>query len=184
MSEPYVGEVRLFANTYVPEGWVLCNGNALSTQVYPQLYAVIGNLYGGNQTSFNVPNLNGRVAIGTGALGTKNYQCGNTDGVDSVALTMTTMPAHTHQLQKKNTTATGPDGKTAVPDAKSDLGGLSSTAGTSYSAVLPTGPANTALHASTLGLAGAATVTPHENRQPFLGLYFAIATTGMFPIHS
>jgi microcystin-dependent protein len=114
-------------------------------------------------------------------LGTKVYNSGKTDGVESVTLDMASMPAHTHQLQKKNTSATGPDGKTAVPDNKSDLGGLSSTAGGSYFAVLPTGPANTALNASTLGAAGAASVASHENRQPFLGLYFAIATEGVFP---
>jgi microcystin-dependent protein len=186
MSDPFVGEVRIFANTYVPDGWVPCDGRVLPILSYQALNAVIGNLYTSNpsSTTFNVPNLNGRIAIApgvaSGGAGTTSYIIGHTDGVDSVGLDVNHIPSHTHQLQKKNTNVAGPSGKTAVPNIVSDLGGLSTTDSVSYSALIPGGTPNTTLHPSTLGAFGGAVA--HENRQPYLGLYFAIAYTGLFPV--
>jgi microcystin-dependent protein len=182
MSDPFIGEVRIFANNYVPQDWLPCDGRSLPVQAYTPLYAVIGNLYGGNNVNFNLPNLNGRVAVGSGLVshnaGTISYAVGNIDGVETVTLDLNHTPAHTHQLQKKTTSAGGA-GKTAVPSALSDLGGLSATTGASYSAVIANGPPNTSLSPTTLGAAGGSGA--HENRQPYLGLYFAIATVGEFP---
>jgi len=187
MSDPFIGEVRIFANSYVPDGWVLCDGRALSVANYQPLYAVLRGAYGysAQQNTFNVPNLNGRVAIGSGqasaGAGITNYVVAQTDGVEGVVIDWAHTPPHTHQLQKKNTSAAGAAGKTAVPSAVSDLGGLSTSASVSYNAVIPNGGPNTTLAPSTLGAVAGGT-TAHENRQPYLALYFAIAYTGVYPV--
>lgn len=59
--ETYVGQLQMFAFGFTPGdygGWVLCNGQSLSVDEYQVLYSLIANYYGGNTTSFNVPNLN------------------------------------------------------------------------------------------------------------------------------
>jgi len=187
MSDPFVGEVRLFANTFVPDGWLLCDGRLLqvSDPNYQILFAVIGGMYSQTQssTSFNVPNLMGRVAIGAGQAsggGVTNYAVGNKDGVEQVTVNTSNMPPHTHQLQKKNTSVAGAAGKTAVPSLSSDLGGLSTTTSVSYNAVISNGTPNTTLTPGTLG--GAGSSASHENRQPYLSLFYAIAYQGMFPV--
>ncbi len=106
MAEAYVGEIRLIAFNYAPEGWLLCQGQEVSISQYQALYALIGTTYGGNGTNtFKLPDLRGRVPVqcGQGPLGSTSWgQVGGT-GATSIpvvsALTITSinqLPAHTH----------------------------------------------------------------------------------------
>ncbi len=62
MSEQYLSEIRMFSFGFAPKGWVLCNGQILPINQYQALFALIGTTYGGNgQTTFALPNLQGRV---------------------------------------------------------------------------------------------------------------------------
>ncbi len=74
MSQPFVGEIRLFPYNFAPLGWLDCNGQTLQISEYETLYALIGTTYGGDgAVTFMLPNLSGRVPIhqGTGpGLGT------------------------------------------------------------------------------------------------------------------
>lgn len=67
-SEPMLGEIRLFAGDYVPEGWALCDGEMLEIDEYRELYTVIGDTYGSDtEDFFGLPDLRGRVPVGSGS---------------------------------------------------------------------------------------------------------------------
>lgn len=61
-----VGAVIPFAGSTAPDGWLLCDGSAVSRSDYARLYAVISTTYGtgDGSTTFNVPDMQGRVAVG------------------------------------------------------------------------------------------------------------------------
>lgn len=64
MSESYVGEIRMFAGNFAPNGWAFCNGQTLNISENEVLFALIGTTYGGDgQTTFNLPDLRGRIPI-------------------------------------------------------------------------------------------------------------------------
>lgn len=95
------GEVRMFAGTSPPAGgWLLCRGQEVSRTTYADLYAIIGNTYGtGNGTStFNLPNLKGRVAVGLDSGQTEFDTLGKTGGAKTHTLTAAEMPAHVHRV--------------------------------------------------------------------------------------
>jgi len=97
MSDPYVGEIRMFGGNFAPAGWSFCDGSSLSISENEVLYQLIGTTYGGDgQSTFNVPDLRGRVPVhqGTGAGG--NYQTGQTGGAEQVTLTSQQLPVHNH----------------------------------------------------------------------------------------
>ena len=68
MSEPFVGEIRMFGGTFAPMGWFLCDGRTLQISQYQTLFALIGNTYGGDGVNnFNLPDLRGRIPVDQGA---------------------------------------------------------------------------------------------------------------------
>src|SRR4051812_3519497 len=68
MSDPILGMIMLWPGNWVPYGWALCDGTQMPIQQNSALFTILGTLYGGNgSTTFNLPNLNGRVAVGTSA---------------------------------------------------------------------------------------------------------------------
>ncbi|WP_431484195.1 phage tail protein [Pseudomonas solani] len=94
---PNVGEIRGFAGAAAPAGWLLCEGQVLSTTEHPELFAVIGNVYGGDGIdTFALPNSAGRVMRGA-TSGTGNA-LGSTGGADSITLGTNQLPSHTHAL--------------------------------------------------------------------------------------
>ena len=88
------GIVIPFAGSIAPQGWLLCDGSAVSRTTYAALFAVIGTTYGSGDgsTTFNIPNLSGRVVIGT----SQSHALGTTGGSETVTLTADQIPAHTH----------------------------------------------------------------------------------------
>jgi microcystin-dependent protein len=74
-----IGTIILFAGDFAPQGWMYCNGTALSIQQYGALYSILGLTYGGDGTSeFNLPNLVGPTSAGN-TLPVNYIMC--TDGV-------------------------------------------------------------------------------------------------------
>jgi microcystin-dependent protein len=93
------GTVVTFAGSVAPGGWLICNGDAVSRTTYQILYDVIGTIYGvGNGlTTFNLPDLRGRSALGAGqGSGLSNRPLATTGGNESHTLTTSELPAHTH----------------------------------------------------------------------------------------
>jgi len=96
--DPILGMIILWGNPRIPNGWVPCDGRQLSIQQYTALFSLIGTYYGGNgTTTFNVPDLRSRVAVGIGqGAGLSSYALAEQGGVESVALTQAQLPAHNH----------------------------------------------------------------------------------------
>src|ERR1700677_4808089 len=101
MSQPFVGEIRMFGGNFAPRGWAFCNGQTLPISQNAALFSLLGTTYGGNGSStFMLPNLQGQVPIHWGAspYGTQ-YTVGETGGLANVTLTVAQIPAHSHQAQ-------------------------------------------------------------------------------------
>src|ERR1035437_8259510 len=100
MSDPYVGEIRMFGGNFAPAGWMFCSGQLLPISEYETLFNLIGTTYGGDgQSTFALPNLGGRVPVhqGTDSFGI-SYVLGANGGAENVTLTVAQIPAHTHAL--------------------------------------------------------------------------------------
>lgn len=88
------GSITMFAGSSAPTGYLLCQGQAVSRTTYSALFAIIGTTYGtgDGSTTFNLPNLQGKFALGKSS----SYALGSTGGASTVTLTTNQIPAHTH----------------------------------------------------------------------------------------
>src|SRR5437763_10841104 len=99
MSSPFIGEIRMFAGNFAPVGWAFCNGAILPIDQNDALFNLIGTTYGGDgQTTFALPNLQSRVPIHVGP----GFALGQSGGVESVTLTTSQIPAHSHVPQAQS----------------------------------------------------------------------------------
>src|ERR1700719_2391202 len=97
MSQPYVGEIRMFGGSFAPAGWALCLGQIMPISENDTLFNLIGTTYGGDgQTTFALPNLASRVPVHVGSNGTSTYNMADNGGVTSVTLTTNQIPVHSH----------------------------------------------------------------------------------------
>lgn len=160
MSNPFLSEIRIASFNFAPNGWALCNGQLLPINQNQALFALLGTTYGGNgTTNFALPNLQGRVPIHFG----QGFNLGQVGGTAAHTLTISELPAHTHQ-----------------PRANSNLANLGSPANNFWSGTGSyTASANVAMNSG--GILPIGGSQPHENRSPFLVLNFIIALQGIFP---
>ncbi len=168
MSSPYIGEIRMFGGNFAPVGWALCDGQSLAISQNDVLFQLIGTTYGGDgQTTFNLPDLRGRLPIHQGqGAGLSNRLIGESSGVESVTLTVNQIPSHIHAAQAQSATGNQPSPSGNVW-AASSLNQFSSS------------PANVTMHPSSIGADGGS--QPHDNFMPYLCVNFIIALFGVFP---
>ena len=131
------GSIVQFAGSTAPTGWLLCEGQAVSRTTYADLFAIIGTTYGtGNgSTTFNLPNLKGRVPVGYDSTQTEFDTMGETGGEKAVTLGLQHLPNHTHTVRVnwENTTGSGvqttyaSSGANLRIDAGSKTGGIDRT---------------------------------------------------------
>ena len=163
MADPFVGEVRLFAGTFAPQGWALCDGRLLAISQSEVLYALIGTTYGGDgQTTFGLPDLRSRCAVhqGSGSV------IGQVAGTEGVTLTAGQNPAHSHTVTALTTgTSVSPSGAVYAGNAQNFK-------------IYKPGPPSAAMNAAMVTATGG---LPHENRMPYLAVTFIIALEGVFP---
>src|ERR1051326_1409597 len=168
MGTPYVGEIRMFAGNFAPNGWMFCEGQTLPISENDVLFTLIGTTYGGDgQTTFNLPNLSSRLPVHMGTGGGSSYVIGQAAGVESVTLTTSQIPAHSH-----------------VPQANSGAGSQGSPGGGVWAQQaqnLPYSdqPPSLAMAANAIGPTGGS--QPHDNMVPFLCINFIISLFGVFP---
>src|SRR6478735_2576551 len=107
MSQPYVGEIRMFGGSFAPAGWALCQGQLMPISENDTLFTLIGTTYGGDgQETFGLPDLQGRTPVHQGTGGGQTYQIGEKGGVETVTLSTQQMPVHGHPLICNNGAAT------------------------------------------------------------------------------
>jgi microcystin-dependent protein len=168
-ATPFLGQVIPVPYNFAPNGWALCNGQLLSISQNTALFSLLGVNFGGDgKSTFGLPNLQGRTAIGAGqGTGLSNYSPGQAGGADSVTLSLNQLAAHSH-----GALAFGRGGDTNSP---SNADWARPATDTPYGSSTPPG----AMSASTISSFGGG--QPHENRQPFLVLNYIIALQGVFP---
>jgi microcystin-dependent protein len=179
--DAFTGEIRLFPFNFAPLDWAYCDGSTLSIQQYPALYSILGNTYGGTPgQNFQLPNLNGRAAMGAGnGPGLTQRPLGTAVGADVVTLVPGNIAPHTHALQVKDGT-----------DSTSSLDEPNTSAYLSQ-------PRNIRLYNTTAPVAGSPTLAvgtvgstgqltpgssaPRSTVQPFLTLAYCICLNGEYP---
>jgi len=181
MAEFYIGQVILFAGTFAPVGWVLCDGSLLPIAQYDALYSIIGTTYGGDgQTTFAVPDLRGAVPVSSGQGPSRsNYALGQTAGSESVTLTSGQMPGHTHtavpsaavNVSSQPADQTSPSGNFYGKPAV-DLYNATGGQGNTLSAAV-------ASYTTTLQLAGGS--QPLPTMSPYLAMNYCMCTDGIYP---
>jgi microcystin-dependent protein len=172
VSEPFLGEIRMFGFNFAPVGWALCHGQLLPISENTALFSLLGTTYGGDgMTTFALPNLQSRVPVHQGqGAGLSAYVAGQAGGTETVTLAVTQMPGHTHPVKASSSGALAdrPEGRVLAR---------------SGSHIYSHEPdASTVMSAKMLG--GAGEGEPHDNIQPYLVVNFCIALTGIFPSRS
>ena len=166
MSDSYVGEVRLVGFNYAPAGWAFCNGGPQSISGNNVLYNLIGTTYGGDgQSTFFLPNLQGRIPLHQGSNGSSNYVLGQVGGAEQVTLLLAQYPTHNHLLL-------------GTPNTSGSNSQSNNTVGAALPAYTSEAPAN-AMNGAMVGYSGSG--GPHENRQPFQVLNWIISLYGLYP---
>lgn len=164
MSQPYVGALMLVPYTFAPAGWAFCQGQLVPISEFETLFNLLGTTYGGDgQNTFALPDLRGRVPMHQGS----GNAMGESGGAETVTLTTSTLPAHSHSAMATNTA------QNAQTPANNVL--AQGTTQMYSSAGTPSVPMN---GASLQAVGGS---QPHENRQPYLTLNWIIALFGIYP---
>jgi len=169
MSEPFIGEIKMFAGNFAPRGFALCDGQLLAIAQNNALFSLFGTLYGGDgRTTFGLPELRGRIPIHAGqGPGLSNRNLSSRAGQEAIVVIPAQLPSHTHPLRGVNALATdaNPNGRVLAETSAIDL----------YIDDVPnTNMASTAV--TSLGGSQA-----HTNVMPFLCINFIVALTGVFP---
>jgi microcystin-dependent protein len=169
MSQPFIGEIMMFGGNFAPRGWAFCSGQLMSIADNSALFSLIGTIYGGDgQTTFALPDLRSRVPIHQGQLpGGGNYIIGQFEGDETVTLLATQLPAHTHAAS-----CNSGNGTTSAP-------ANNVWAGTPSFLQYVSGPVNTTLNLTAIGLTGGS--QPHNNVIPYLTVNYVIALEGIYP---
>lgn len=169
MSQPYIGEIRMFGGSFAPAGWMFCDGQLLPISENDALFALIGTTYGGDgQETFALPNLQSRVPVHQGS-GTSSLSAilGETGGTESVTLTTNQIPIHNHPFLVANAIGSSSlaEGQVlATPTSISMFRGATPTTPFPVVSLDPAGGSQ-----------------PHDNIQPFLCVNFIISLFGIFP---
>lgn len=169
MSEPFVGEIRMFAGSFAPRGWAFCDGQLLAVTQNDALFSLFGTIYGGDGiTTFGLPDLRGRVPLheGTGP-GLSPRRLGSKGGSEQVTLTTNQLASHSHDWNANTTDATdtNPAGKV-----------LAAPVGLRF---FEQANQNASLASSTIANTGGS--QPHSNLMPTLCVHFIVALVGIYP---
>jgi microcystin-dependent protein len=174
MSEPFIGEIRIFAGNFPPRGWQFCQGQLLSIAQNTALFSILGTTYGGNgMTTFALPDLRGRVPMQPGqGPGLSPRTLGEMGGSENVTLLHNQMPAHNHSVNASNAQGDNPvpDGGVWAVSIEPNSGAPLNNYG---------GAPTTTMSPQSIGVAGGS--QPHTNVQPFLCVNFIIALEGIYP---
>jgi len=174
--EPFIGQILLFGFNFAPRGWAFCDGQLLPINQNQALFSLLGTTYGGDgRTTFGLPDLRGRVAVGRGqGPGLSDRRMGIRSGAETTTLNATQLPPHVHATTNAGLNASANPANTNDPTgaalAMAPAYNNTSTAEVDMVAGSVDHPTGSA------GSGGA-----HNNMQPFLALNYSIALIGVFP---
>ncbi len=162
MATPFLGEIKIFTFNFAPRGWALCNGQILPINQNQALFSLLGTTYGGNgQTTFALPNLQGRMPVHVGG----GIPLGQSGGAETETLLPAQMPGHSHAVKCSSNAGSATDPSNAY---------WAVTPGSAYGAA-----PNAAMAPQAIAATGGG--QPHNNMPPYLALNFCIALQGIFP---
>lgn len=169
MSEPFVGEIRMFAGNFAPRGWAFCDGQLLAVSQNDALFSLLGTIYGGDgRTTFGLPDLRGRIPIHAGdGPGLSPRRLGAKIGTENETLAVNQLPSHSHTYSGTNSDALRTDPTGSFP---------ARSVGDLYKA----GNA-VRVNMSSQSLADTGGSRSHSNLMPFLCIHFIIALFGIYP---
>ncbi len=169
MSQPFIGEIRMWACNFAPRTWANCDGQLMVIAQNTALFSLIGTIYGGDgRTSFALPNLQGRIPLHQGrGPGLTPLTIGQPFGDETITLNTQNIPSHSHQMRGESTAGT-----TADP-------------ANNFTAELPVGinaySTNSSLVMNSAAIGNTGSGQAHNNMMPFLTIRFCIALQGLYP---
>jgi len=175
MSQPFIGEIRMFAGDFAPLGWAFCHGQLLPIAENDVLFTLIGTTYGGDgQETFALPDLRGRAPMHVG----NGHTLGELGGVEEVTLTVPQIPSHTHAVEiaprasDEKAASRSPARQVLARPRRAEIFGDAVNLVEMKAGSVTGEPAN----------AGGS--QPHSNLQPFLAVHFIISLFGIYPSRS
>jgi microcystin-dependent protein len=182
MIDPFLSEINLFSFNFAPRGWTICAGQILPINQNQALFSLLGTTYGGNgQTTFALPDLRGRVPLGSPGQG---FFLGEVGGAENVTLGLNEIPQHLHTIDPTAIAVT-PKVNSGSANQRSPVGGIPATEAGGVTATysnaatngnMRSGGVTTVLQAQPVGGS-----QPHSNMQPYLVATYCIALQGVFP---
>jgi microcystin-dependent protein len=178
---PFLGQISILGCNFAPLGWALCQGQLLAINQNTALFSLLGVSFGGNgTTNFALPDLRSRAPIGVGqGPGLSANVIGQAGGQETVPITASTYPTHSHALFAASSTASG-----NTPGGLIEAEGQSAARGGNVNLALYSGSGTGTILATAALTAAAGGNQPHNNLQPYLALNFCIALQGIFPSRS
>ena len=173
MTDPFMAEIRIFAGSFAPLGWALCDGQLMSISQNTALFSLLGTTYGGDgRVTFGLPNLMGATPMQQGqGPGLSWRDLGETGGEQTVTVLTSEMPLHNHSVS-----AYDGGGETTLPTNGLWASAMIGRVGTNmYSNAAP----NVTMSPTSTTYTGGS--QPHNNMPPYLCLTFIIALQGVYP---
>ncbi|NOU48615.1 MAG: phage tail protein [Bacteroidales bacterium] len=194
--DPFLGQVQAFGFNYAPVGWMLCQGQILNISTNNALFALLSTTFGGNGIStFGLPDLRGRTIVNVGqATGLSLVTWGLMEGAESKTLNTSNMPVHNHNIAngdgvtpgtaKVTTVVTTTSSDSASNESDNGNNGLG-TSGAMLQIYRESPSGNDRIGGVASIITGSTALsggnTAVNIRNPYLGLNYSIATTGIFP---
>lgn len=180
--DEFMGTIKMFAGNFAPRNWMFCQGQILSISSNTALYSLLGTTYGGNgQTTFALPNLEGRVPVGAGAgPGLSPYEPGQMGGNETTSLIVGNLPAHSHAAKLSVSSENAAQSKAASGASIAAPGypdGRNFTPTYGYNTSNP----DTGLNEGSISVAMTGGSQPFDNRQPYTGMNYIICVQGIYP---
>ena len=172
--EGYIGFIQWFAGNFAPQGWALCQGQVLRIDQNTMLFSLLGTTYGGDgQMSFQLPDFQGRAAVGAGqGAGLSNYALGQAGGSERTIITVDNLPPHSHTLKGSGSSDKKADLAAPAGSFLAETGNINKKGYTTPDAMVAMSPKAIAPNGGN---------QPFDNRQSYLGMNFIICFQGLFP---
>jgi len=176
MADPFVGEIRLFAGQFAPNGWAFCDGSPLPIAGNEVLFSLIGTIYGGDgKNNFGLPDFRGSVVIGAGqSNGLPNYLLGQKGGSEFVTLESSQLPPHTHLVNVSSIEAIS-----SIPNSSLSFGKVSNNLHF-YTDTSQGTNGTRDFSANAIGTTPDSR-QPHDNTMPSLAINYIICLSGLYP---